>query len=177
MCLFASGASAAECSQASQTERWVPKQFPKHLGALNSNGEPRAAGGGCGVSVAYAFEEEGLVCTLFVYDGGRADIGTGTTAAVEAEFPQVLAAIDDKSDPWLGAKTLKPALEARVATFTLRDGQLESMAFLTGYRGQFLKLRCTNPSASAGAKRAMWGFVTAVGERLDELITKAPSEK
>ncbi len=179
VCLLASGSAAAQCSEASQTERVAPKHFPKHMGSLSSDGKPQGfARAGCGVSVKYTRAEGELVCTLYVYDGGRTDIGTGLTPAVEQEFVRVLDAVSDKSEPWVAPHSLKQdghTNDAKAATFTLRHGELASMALLTGFRGQFLKLRCTGLAGSDDARAAMWGFVRAVGDRLNEFVD-APKE-
>lgn len=134
--------------------------------------------------LGYAIEYSspcGLAATVYVYNGGRASIPTGRSSILTAEF--LKAKEDIKTAQRRGTwKSVEPgtdqetrlgsgpnAPEALWVSFRLGHdaGDAKSDSYMTGYRDQFVKIRCTylakdQVECEAGQKR----FIEAIGALL-----------
>lgn len=173
---------ACEATQ-SATLRVTARQFPNYLGFLYSDGVAKEDDSpGCGVYVAYRdVRTDMLVCSLIVYDGGRRDIGTGATRAALDAYRGALAEVR-RAYPKFGQlreartqlKAPREVIQALAAQFAFEvEGAMrDSWLFLTGFRGQFLKVRCsTTPKApKREALRSYQAFIADLGSKLDEIF-------
>jgi hypothetical protein len=117
-----------------------------------------------GSSVAY-HSPSGLVATVYVYDKGLASIPDGASAVARAELAQASDDIAeakrqgkwksvDGGTPWEARLGSGPrSIAAGAASFRLghADGEALSDLLVAGRRGQFVKVRCTDPAERKAA--------------------------
>lgn len=123
-------------------------------GEVRSFDDPRL-----GYSVAYN-SAAGLAATVFVYGGGFADIPEGASDITRAELLKASSDVIEakRRGMWKSVEGGQPrqarlggrpnSLAAWAASFRLghAEGEALSDIYVTGRRGEFVKVRCTYPA-------------------------------
>ena len=169
--------AVTSCSTATTTARtteFSSFRFPNQLANFIRGDLHRYPSPELGASVPYTHEREAITLTLYVYNGGEGKIPSGPGPAAEAQLKSATINVATlvrmkryKSARVLGRKVVPFGEPPRKMLRTLLrieigGGVSESQIIVTGWKGQFFKVRASYPShLSRPARGSIHQFLDA----------------
>ena len=143
-------------------EEAIGVEFPERLGDFTLKGRTKFPQAGDGAGTAY--ESKDVRGAVYVYTAGNASIPNGVgDPVIHRHFQQTVTALQNAARE--SSTKLTPVRSATISSFegcgpqfmwrademSIGGNSVVSRTYLTGFKGQFVKLRVTHPRASAAA--------------------------